>query len=199
MGLMFALTSGIATADLSNPDDWQRIHTGNTILCFKRLDDLCRFNARINYIQPCHENKKKMGQNADSSLADTIARKVDALFERSRDLLEMKGFTNKIIVKIYRNQKELGRAFYGLYKRKCTARAWYTHETLTVYIQLDDLHEGMLAHEFAHAIIDHYMIVPLPSKSAEILARYVDIHLQEDGPQNHQDPLIKAFALNNAK
>ncbi|MFC1867599.1 hypothetical protein ACFL0H_05635 [Thermodesulfobacteriota bacterium] len=48
-----------------------------------------------------------------------------------------------------------------------------------MYITIEDLHEGMLAHEIAHSIIDHYLTVRPPSESAEILARYVDSHLHK--------------------
>jgi hypothetical protein len=41
-----------------------------------------------------------------------------------------------------------------------------------------DLHEGMLAHEMAHCIIDYFLLVRPPVASAEILARYVDEHLK---------------------
>jgi hypothetical protein len=39
------------------------------------------------------------------------------------------------------------------------------------------MHEGILAHEMAHAIIDQFLTVRPPSATAEILARYVDGHL----------------------
>ena len=42
---------------------------------------------------------------------------------------------------------------------------------------MQDVHAGMLAHELAHAIIDHYLTVRPPAQTAEILARYVDSHL----------------------
>jgi hypothetical protein len=46
-------------------------------------------------------------------------------------------------------------------------------------VSVADLHEGMLAHEMAHAIIDHFFAVRPPSSTAEILARYVGKHLDK--------------------
>ena len=43
----------------------------------------------------------------------------------------------------------------------------------------EDVHEGMLAHEIAHSIIDHYLLVRPPRATAEILSRYVDAHLND--------------------
>ena len=195
ISLIILLVFGNVDADISDLDNWQQIHTENTILYFQSLEDLHRFNARIGYDLNCKKDETTIDQKIASALADTIAKKVDALFERSQEVLEMQGFTNKISVKIFNNQQQLNQAFYNLYKKECNVRAWYTHEKLTVYIQLDDLHEGMLAHEFAHAIINHYMIIPLPGKTAEILARYVDTHLHIDKIQKPHDQHINGYSM----
>ncbi|MBU1342684.1 MAG: hypothetical protein KKE44_11000 [Proteobacteria bacterium] len=186
ISLIVFVSFGNGYAGISAPVNWQQIHTENTILYFQNMDDLNRFNTRINY--------NPNNDNSDSRLAVTISKKIDALFRKSQDLLEMKGFTNKINVKIFSNRQQLNHAFYALYKKECNARAWYAHEKLTIYIQLDDLYEGMLAHEFAHAIIDHYMIIPPPGKAAEILARYVDTHLQMEAIKNSSESQIKAYS-----
>jgi hypothetical protein len=49
-------------------------------------------------------------------------------------------------------------------------------------MNVNDLHEGMLAHELAHAIVDHYLLVRPPRPTAEIIARYVDSHLKKKTP-----------------
>jgi len=184
----------VGAADISEPDNWQQIHTKNTMICFQSMDDLRRLNAGINYDPDCHKNEKAVDPNLSPNLADTIAKKIDTLFARSQEILEMQGFINKISVKIFNDKQQFNHAFFTLYKKECTERAWYTHEKLTVYIQLDDFHEGMLAHEFAHAIINQYMIVPLPGKTAEILARYVDTHLHADETKIRDDSYINAYS-----
>ncbi|MBC8441130.1 MAG: hypothetical protein H8D87_15770 [Deltaproteobacteria bacterium] len=195
ISLILFLVIGNVDADISDSGKWQQIHTGNTILCFQSLEDLHRFNTRISYDLNCKKDEITIDQKIASTLADTIAKKVDALFERSQEVLEMQGFTSKIIIKIFNNRQQLNHAFYKLYKKECNVRAWYIHEKLTVYIQLDDLHEGMLAHEFAHAIMNHYMIIPLPGKTAEILARYVDTNLHIDKTQKFRPPHINGYSM----
>ena len=191
------LAFGKVDADISDPGIWQQIHTENTILYFQSVDDLYQFDTLINYELNCQKDEKITDHNVISNSVHTISKKIDSLFRRSQNILEMQGFTNKIIIKIFKNKKQLNHAFYNLYKKECNARAWYTHEKLTVYIQLDDLNEGMLAHEFAHAIVDHFMIVPPPGKSAEILARYVDthLHLHADKPQRVHNPHINGYSI----
>ena len=68
-------------------------------------------------------------------------------------------------------------AHQKIFEKPCRFRAWYVYELNTIYLNVDDVHEGMLAHEIAHSIIDHYLLVRPPKATAEILARYVDKHL----------------------
>ena len=71
-------------------------------------------------------------------------------------------------------------AYRRIYHRKATVRGWYVYAYNTVYLNVQDVHEGMLAHELGHAIIDHYLEVRPPRATAEILARYVDKNLYEE-------------------
>ena len=159
--IVFSKTSG---ADLI---EWEKIDTHHTIIYYQSSEDLKRFNTKINF----NASTKK------AALAIVISDKIDKLFKKSQQILGMHGFIKNIKIKVFKNKQQLDNAYYKIYKKRSNARAWYTHEKLTVFIQLDDIFEGMLAHEFAHAIIDHYMIVPPPGETAEILARYVDTHL----------------------
>jgi len=68
------------------------------------------------------------------------------------------------------------RAFTG--SGNLRVRAWYIYERNTIYLNVRDVNEGIVAHEMAHAIIDHYLLVRPPRATAEILARYVDEHLK---------------------
>lgn len=159
--IVFSKTSG---ADLI---EWEKIDTRHTIIYYQSSEDLEKFNTKINF---CASPKK-------SGLSNAFSDKIDELFKRSQQLLGMHGFLTNIKIKVFKNKQQLDNAYYKIYKKKSNARAWYTHEELTVFIQLNDIFEGMLAHEFAHAIIDHFMIVPPPVETAEILAKYVDTHL----------------------
>lgn len=180
ISLFLLVIYGNAEAGLSDAENWQQIHTEKTTLYFQTQDDVYRLNTCIDDDPMVQNQEQSVDRLPFSNMAETVAKKVDAIFVRSQKILGMHGFTNRINIKLFKDHQQLNRAFFALYNTACTVRAWYTHETLTVYLRLDDLHSGMLAHELAHAIINHYMIVPLPGRSAEILARYVDIHLIAD-------------------
>ncbi len=93
----------------------------------------------------------------------------------------MHGKIKNVVIRIYPNKNRFHEIQNKVASEKSRIRtrirAWYIYEQNTIYINNDDVHEGILAHEIAHAIIDHYLTVRPPRATAEILARYVDKHL----------------------
>jgi hypothetical protein len=163
----------------AEPPAWQNIETKYTIIHYQSLEILKDFDDRVNYGQQQWGFRGLFSTQSSDELIDKIAKKVDVLFERVQEILDMRKKMKKVIINIYRDEEQLHDAYLRLYNKSCRIRAWYEYEYNTVYINVDDLHEGMLAHELGHAIIDHYLLVRPPSASAEILTRYVDKHLKE--------------------
>lgn len=174
--IFFLFFYGLSGADIRGDDipAWRTFQTEYTTIYYQDMEDLGKFHTRIKYPGP---------SSAGENLTADIGFKVDTLFERTQSLLDMQGFITPVNVKIFKNKQQLDKAFFSVYKKKGSIRAWYTHDELTVYLQVNDLHAGILAHEFAHAVMDQFMIIPPPGKVAEILARYVDEHLLEDNLQ----------------
>jgi hypothetical protein len=101
---------------------------------------------------------------------------LNKLVEKVQLILDMqKPITIK--VQLYANKEALHDAYYKIYRKKRQLRAWYIFEYNTIYLNVEDLSDGMLAHECAHAIVDHFFDARPPRATAEILARYVDAHL----------------------
>lgn len=155
------------------------IETKHTILTFSAREDVAQFHDSINFA----EQSSFAGFFSSSSTKDLttdLIRKVDKLFEKVQLILDMRKEMRPVRVRIFRNSDELGAAYYKIYHRKANVRGWYVYEFNTVFLNVRDVHEGMLAHELGHAIIDHYLEVRPPRATAEILARYVDEHLFEE-------------------
>jgi len=156
---------------------WQSIVTKHTIIRYQTLEDLKRFDRDIDY-SPGRSGLNWIFKPKDSdNLIDRIRIKVDALYERVQQILDMRKKTAKVKINIYNNKGQLESAFYKNYKKNRGLRAWYIYEFNTIYVNVKDLHEGMLAHEMAHSIVDRFLSVRPPRATAEILARYVDSHL----------------------
>jgi len=178
---------GVVQGEASSFITKQSLETKYTIIHYQSLKDLKKFNEKVDYY-PGQWRLKRLFSRSKSGkeMRDKLRKKVDALYARVQEILDMRKKTEKVTIKIYPNKNQLHAAYARIYKISSRAYevsrppgAWYIYEYNTIYISVDDLHEGILAHEMAHSIIDNYLTVRPPSATAEILARYVDSHLFE--------------------
>ena len=170
---------GVAKGQPSDSILWQTIETRHTIIRYQSLSDLNRFNSRIKYRTEGSVLTGLFSSSGPKDIENKASTKVDALFEKAQEILDMRKKMEKVTINVYNDKKQLHEAYQGIYGQPCRIRAWYEYRFNTIYITIDDVHEGMLAHEMAHSIIDHYLLVRPPSATAEILARYVDSHLKK--------------------
>lgn len=173
LGLCFITSLGVA-------DDrpWQSVETRHAVVRHKNREDLRKFEKKIDYSPGESGLKWMFSSERKGNTVENVIRKVDALHERAQEILEMGNRSkSKVKINIYPDKKRLHKAYYRIYKKNTRKRAWYIYEYNTIYVNVRDLHEGMLAHELAHSIIDHYLSTRPPRATAEILARYVDKHL----------------------
>lgn len=155
---------------------WKTVKTKYLNIHYQNESDLKKFDTKI---KPVDNFGSFSGfSSGGAGPYAKLAKKVDALFEKVQLILDMrKPF--KVNVRVYPDKKTLLSEYFRIYKKKKDLRAWYIFEYNTIYLNADDLFSGMLAHEIAHAVVDHYMAVRPPRATAEILARYVDAHLNE--------------------
>ena len=157
---------------------WIQVETKHTIIRYKSDRDLLKFHKSVDYGPSLWNRTSSFSSIPVSEVKRMLIQKSDAIFERAQEILDMrKKFKTRTIINIYPDSKELKKAYSIIYKGQCRIRAWYRFRNNSVYINADDVHAGMLAHELAHGIIDRFLLVKPPSETAEILARYVDSHL----------------------
>jgi len=166
---------------------WLSLETKYTIIRYQSFEDLQKFNRKIDYSPEVFGFMRIFSRTTSGNLPGEITKKVDAIYERVQDILDIRKQTKKTFIKIYPNKNLLLAAYKKIYGKSFSTydtfaepRGWYLYELNTIYINVNDLREGMLAHEMAHSIIDHYLSVRPPNATAEILARYVDSHLYSD-------------------
>lgn len=176
--LLIGFQPGPAAGSDYGSKPWTDLPTRHTILKYKSDEDLLRFHKAIDYGPGKWNRGGSFSSVSRQELEEMLVQKVDAIFERAQKILDMRKKMEKISVNIYPDSNELKNAFSLIYRgAQCKLRAWYRYRNNTVYINSEDTHAGMLAHELAHGIIDHYFGVRPPPETAEILARYVDSHL----------------------
>ena len=162
--------------------EWKELITRHTIIKYRSDDDLKKFDKKIDYFNNSSFSGLKTLFSSSSKMDEfekRIQDKVDGIFTRVEEILGMRKAMDRVIINIYHNGRDLKKAYYDLYKKEGKLRSWYVYENNTIYINVKDLNEGILAHEMAHSIIDHYLTVRPPAASSEILARYVDRHLMD--------------------
>ena len=169
--------SDVVKKRISPKSSWKRIETKHTIIQYETIKDLKEFDGEIDYSTGKFTLKGLFSASDSNDPAGPIKKKVDMLFERVQEILDMRGRTRKVIINLYPNKKRLHDTYFSITGKRCHIRAWYIYESNTIYINKNDVHAGMLAHEMAHSIIDHYFSARPPRATAEILARYVDKHL----------------------
>jgi Zn-dependent peptidase ImmA (M78 family) len=89
--------------------------------------------------------------------------------------LTMKGLK----IKIFRDREELNNEYYKIFMQRADLKSFYIHKYRTIYTCETDISDSVIAHELGHAVCDHYFLVIPPEKVREMLASYVDAHLEE--------------------
>lgn len=114
-----------------------------------------------------------------TDIESKAAYRLDMLFNKAQDILDMHPGVNKITIKIFDNRKELNNEYYKIFYVSQNFKSFYIHARKTIYTSEEDISDSIIIHEMGHAIVDHYFSVIPPSKAAEVLASYVDAHLED--------------------
>ena len=170
-------TVGTVSADLSKNTPWHILDTKYTKIHYHSWKDLKKFNNNIDYSFSSMGLKWLFKKKSPNDIENEIKLKVDAVYEKVQEILDMRKSMEKVTIYISHDKQELHSLYQKIFKTPCHLRAWYIYELNAVYMNVDDIHEGILAHEIAHSIIDHYLLIRPPKATVEILARYVDGHL----------------------
>lgn len=174
----------IVRAEPSDDSQWKSLETKYSTLRYRSFDDLTKFHKKINYSPEGWSIKSLFGGLNSNNLEDKIIKKIDALHERAQGILGMHKKMKKVTIILYSNKDQLRNSYSMIcngsthaYGHASVPRAFFIFKFNNICINAEDLHEGILAHEMAHFIVDNFLSLQPPKPTAEILARYVDKHL----------------------
>ncbi len=108
---------------------------------------------------------QKLEFTNDTALASS---RVDRIIDRVENILDMRPGSFTVQIYLHRGKLEGGRI------------AFYEYKSKVIHISVDNVTDGVFAHEAAHALIHHNFGTLLPSKMQEILTQYVDKYLYND-------------------
>jgi hypothetical protein len=109
---------------------------------------------------------------------EEICQRLDKLYNRVQDVLDMHPKTPRIKIRIFRDRGELNSEYAKIFGKPEDLKSFYVYKYNTIYTSESDIEDSVIIHETAHAIIDHYFSVIPGETIREILAAYVDAHLE---------------------
>ena len=123
IGLLFLCPKGAFCAEARTDPSWNSLETKHTIIRFLSWEDLKWFNGRIDYSPGSWSLKSLFSSPDPSSLKVELKNKVDALYERVQEILDMRRGRGKVIINLYPDGKQLQGALHEIYNKPIRLRA----------------------------------------------------------------------------
>lgn len=155
--------------------DWLSIKSAYFTIYYRPTADLKAIGRRLK--RRFYIAKNSSSESSDSP-EEKLAYSVDMLFNKTKEVLDMRPRNMQLKIRIFKDGKELNDEYYRIFKEKKAPDSFYIHKLQTIYTTEEDISDSVIAHEMGHAIVDHYFLVIPPEKVREILATYVDLHLE---------------------
>ena len=121
----------------------------------------------------------------NSSTEKELASKIEILFNRAGDILDMHVYSLKGHIKVFADSEQLEKFYHRLFKGSlpCTGFSFYLPEYDSIYISAFYFRREILGHEMGHAIMSRYFVVQPSIKIQEVLAGYVEYQLRKSKQQ----------------
>lgn len=115
----------------------------------------------------------------DAPIEDKLIFRLNILLNRVKDILGMYCDIPILRIRIYENRSALNDEYLKIFGIRQDFKSFYIDKYKTIYTSEEDISDSIISHEMGHAIIDYYFAVIPPPKVAELIASYVDMHLEE--------------------
>lgn len=151
------------------------IESRHALIVFEKDDLLRKFNDEVNLRSLSYLTRNR----TNLTVADEVRNKVDIVVERVEKVLEMFPKALKFKVVLLASDNDVARIYKTRYGHNVDYIAFYSSREKTVYISVRDVSLHVLAHEFAHVIVDHYFGVSPSARIHEVLAQFAETHLED--------------------
>jgi len=129
---------------------------------------------------PMGQEYRMLLSNRSLSIEDRLKARFEIILLRVKEILAMDPKEFHIKVRIFKTRQEMNDTYALMFDNSANFKSFYIHYFKSVYTNEQDFIDSVMAHEMGHAVIDHYFSVPPPTKMAELMATYVDAHLDQD-------------------
>lgn len=166
-GLFFIMSASLAFG--------YELKTQYATIIYENENLLRQFNKEVSLGSLSYLIRNKTSITAD----DEVKNKLDAIVERIETILDMFPKELKFKIILLPSDTDVQKIYRNKYRRNVDYIAFYSPRDKTIFISVNDISLGVLAHELAHVIIDRYYGIPTPVNIHEILAQYVESHLRD--------------------
>ncbi len=164
-------------ADTYSPRNWSTFKSAYFTVYYLPQDDLKSIERKLRTRSLASFGRNSYPDNVRSP-AERIAYRLDMLFIRTKELLDMYPDL-RITIKIFKTKKELGEEYYNTYNKSKDVVSFYVNKTRTIYTCEEAVSDSIIVQEMARAVVDQDIGVILPARIKNMFSSYVDSHLDE--------------------
>lgn len=174
-GFVSAIVAGLFLYVFVSAADGLEIKARNASVIYEKEDLLRKFNRNIRLGSLAYA-----ARNSPSiTVEDEVRNKVDVILERVKAVLAMFPGNLNFTIILLPSDTDVQKVYTAKFGKKVAFISFYSPRDKTVYISVDDARLGVLAHELAHVVIDFYYETSTPVKIHEVLAQFVESHLED--------------------
>jgi len=139
-----------------------------------------------NVLIDCNEKITLKGKRASTirkinplNVEDEMGAKLDTIVERAETVLEMFPASLRITIVLLADFDAVAAVYNKKYEKHISNIAFYSLSENTIYVSVEDMHNGVLVHEISHAIVNNYFNFRLPYKVHEMMAQFTERHFTD--------------------
>ena len=112
--------------------------------------------------------------------AQRLVAELDALYLRVSQIIDLAVPDGFVYVTVVADRAAVATEAESVVGERHEAPGVYVHERQTVYVAAADFTRSVLSHEFAHAVMGAFFVVPPPEKMQEVLSGYAEYMLTKE-------------------
>jgi Zn-dependent protease with chaperone function len=139
--------------------------------------NLKKLEARLRYRDtPMTVEYHELLSSPGLTTEQRISARLTIILMRVKQIL---GMNPQMQIRVYKTRQDMDDAYEQMFGSSTRFKSFYVHHFKSVFTNEQDFLDSVMAHELGHAVIDHYFTVPPPPQMAELMAQYVDAHLDQ--------------------
>ncbi len=145
-------------------------------LIYNSVEDLHEFNDNLTLTR---QLSAMAHQKSPATIEEEVLAKLDIIIEKVEVVLDMFPNNLAITIRILKDRAIVSGVYRQKYNRRVDYVAYYSLSEDTIYFSARDASIRVVAHEIAHAIIDHFFEIRPPYNMHELMAQFAEKHVTD--------------------